>query len=165
MMYFLWGDKVKLLLLLILIGLTDIFDGYIARKLKKQTLFGAWLDSIADFVFFISFIVFFAMFEMESIVKLQYSIGIIIVIKVLSGVTGLLKYKQPGFLHTIGNKIAGAVIVTGICIFVLFRNTLVVEIGLSISIVSALEEFLIMLTRNTYQPNIKGIWDRNSYFF
>ena len=159
LMYFLWGNKVQLLLLLIVIGLTDFFDGFIARKLKKQTLLGAWLDSIADFVFFISFIVFVAIFEFESIVKLQYFIGIIIMLKILSGIIGLLKYKQPGFLHTIGNKIAGTVVIIGICVFVIFSNTMLVEIGLYISILSAMEEFLIILIGKTYQPNIKGIWE------
>ena len=158
LMYFLWGNKALLLLLLIIIGLTDFLDGYMARKLKKQTLFGSWLDSIADFVFFISFIVFVAMFEWESIVKLQYFIGIIIALKLLSGIAGLVKYKQPGFLHTVGNKIAGTVVIIGICIFVLSRYTIVVEIGLYISVLSALEEFLIILIGRTYHPDIKGIW-------
>ena len=158
LMYFLWGNKVLLFLLLTIIGFTDFFDGYIARKLKKQTLFGSWLDSIADFVFFISFIVFVAMFELESVIKLQYFIGIIIMLKLLSGITGLIKYKQPGFLHTVGNKIAGTVIIIGICIYVLFRYTIFVEIGLYISILSALEEFLIILIGRMYQPDIKGIW-------
>ena len=153
-----------LFFLLIIIGFTDILDGYFARKLKKQTIFGAWLDSIADFVFFISFIVFVAMFESESIVKFQYFIGIIIVLKILSGIIGLMKYRQLGFLHTIGNKIASTIIIIGICIFVLFRYTIVVEIGLYISILSALEEFLIMLIGKTYQPNIKGIWKNSGNF-
>jgi CDP-diacylglycerol--glycerol-3-phosphate 3-phosphatidyltransferase len=163
LMYFVWGNRVALFLLLIVIGFTDIFDGYIARKLKQQTLFGAWLDSIADFVFFILFTVFVVMFETESVVKLQYLIGIIILLKLLSGIAGLIKYKQPGFLHTIGNKIAGTIVIAGICIFVLFRNTTVVEIGLYISMLSALEEFLIILIRNTYNPNIKGIWERGCF--
>ena len=158
LMYFLWGNRVLLFLLLIVIGLTDVFDGYIARKLKQQTLLGAWLDSIADFVFFISFIVFASIYESAYIVKLQYFIGIIILLKVFSGITGLIKFKQPGFLHTIGNKIAGTVIIIGICIFVLFDNTIVVEIGLYVSILSALEEFLVILIAKMYTPNTKGIW-------
>ena len=33
-------------------GLTDVFDGWIARKLGKESEFGARLDSIADLVFY-----------------------------------------------------------------------------------------------------------------
>ena len=32
-------------------GLTDILDGFLARKLHLESTFGAKLDSIADFVF------------------------------------------------------------------------------------------------------------------
>ena len=159
LMYFLWENSVLLFIWLIVIGFTDIFDGYMARKLKKQTILGTWLDSIADFVFFISFIVCAAIFESEYIVKFQYFIGIIVVIKVFSGLTGLIRFKQPGFLHTIGNKIATMMVIIGICIFVLFRNTIIIDIGLYISILSALEEFCIILIANTYKPNIKGIWE------
>ena len=159
LMFFLWDNRWMLFLLVLVIGLTDIVDGYVARKLKNPTVLGAWLDSIADFVFFISFIVLAVIFESDYIVELQYFIGIIILTKLLSGFTGLMKYKQPGFLHTIGNKIACTVIISGICFFVLFKNTIIVKIGLYISILSALEEFLIMLIGNTYKPNIKGFWE------
>jgi CDP-diacylglycerol--glycerol-3-phosphate 3-phosphatidyltransferase len=148
-MYLFWGNRWALFLLLLVIGLTDMLDGYVARKLKIQTVVGSWLDSIADFVFFISFIVFAVIFVRDIIVDLRYFIIVII----------LMKYKKPGFLHTIGNKIAGTVIITGICVFVLFRNTLVIEIGLYISIISALEECIIILLGNKYEPNVKGIWD------
>ena len=158
-MYFLWGNRLMLFLLLILISFTDIFDGYIARKSNQQTVIGAWLDSIADFVFFISFIIFAVMFESVIIVEFRYYILLIIGIKLFSGIAGLLKYKRPGFLHTIGNKITATIVIAGFCVFVLFRNTLIVEIGLYIAIISALEECIIILLENKYEPDIKGIWE------
>ena len=45
----LFGIKNYLLTgLFILAGLTDWFDGYLARRLKMQTEFGAFLDPVAD---------------------------------------------------------------------------------------------------------------------
>ena len=32
-------------------GLTDIIDGFLARKLHQESKFGAKLDSISDFIF------------------------------------------------------------------------------------------------------------------
>ena len=29
-------------------GLTDLFDGYLARRFSVETRFGAWLDPVAD---------------------------------------------------------------------------------------------------------------------
>ena len=152
------GEKIMLFLLLVIIGLTDVFDGYFARKFNKETIIGAWLDSVADFVFFISFIVYSVWFESIIIVELKYYIIAIIVIKLLSAVTGLIKYRQPGLLHTIGNKMTGLIIYIGLCVFVLCRSTIIVEIGLYISILSALEELVILFIGNRYEPNIKGIW-------
>ena len=152
------GEKIILFLLLSLIGLTDVLDGFVARKIKKETMIGAWLDSIADFVFFISFIIYSVWFELEYMIKLQYFIIVIITIKLLSVVTGFIKYRQPGLLHTIANKITHIIVFAGLCVFVLFRSTIIVEIGLTISILSALEELVILLIGNKYEPNIKGIW-------
>ena len=152
------GKKIMLVVLLIVIGLTDVFDGYVARKLKKETIIGAWLDSIADFVFFISFIVYAIWYESDILAELKYFIIIIISLKLLSAITGFTKYRQPGLLHTIGNKITGIIVFAGLCIFVLFRTTIIVEIGLHISILSSLEELIILLIGNRYEPNIKGIW-------
>ena len=158
LMYYLWENRWMLFSLVVIIGFTDFFDGYIARKLRKQTIFGAWLDSMADFVFFISFIVCAVLFDVAYIIELKYFIVIIILTKIASAITGFLKYKRPGFLHTIGNKIAGTIIIIGLCIFILFRNTLIVEIGFYISILSASEELIILLIGNSYEPNIQGIW-------
>jgi len=152
------GKRIMLFLLLLIIGITDMLDGYFARKFKKETMIGAWLDSIADFVFFISFIIYSIWFESEIIVEFTFFILVIISIKLLSAITGLIRYKQPGLLHTIGNKITGVIIYSGLCVFVLFRSTIIVEIGLYISILSAMEELIILLIGNKYKPNIKGIW-------
>ena len=159
LMYYLWENKLMLFSLIVVIGFTDIFDGYIARKLRKQTILGAWLDSIADFVFFVAFIVFAVIFDTEHVVELKYFIVMIVMIKMVSAITGLIKFKRPGFLHTIGNKITVIIIIIGLCIFVLFQNALIVKIGLYISILSASEEFMILLIGNKYEPNMKGIWE------
>jgi phosphatidylglycerophosphate synthase len=46
------NNNLVLFSLLIIIGLTDVLDGYIARKYKIQTAIGAWLDSISDFIYY-----------------------------------------------------------------------------------------------------------------
>ena len=152
------GETIMFFLLLVVIGLTDVLDGYFARKFKQETIVGAWLDSIADFIFFISFIIYSVWFESVIIIELIYYIIAIIAIKLLSAITGFIKYRQPGLLHTLGNKITGIIIFSGLCVFVLFRSVVVVEIGLCISIFSASEELIILLIGHRYEPNIKGIW-------
>ncbi|MDR2233537.1 MAG: CDP-alcohol phosphatidyltransferase family protein [Tannerella sp.] len=159
-MFMLWEQRLMLVILVIIIGLTDILDGFAARKLKQQTIFGARLDSIGDFVFFISSIVFALFHETNTVVGFKYLIISIIILKLFAGTVGLIKYKRLVFLHTIGNKITVTVVMTGFCVFLLYRDPLVIEIGLYIAILAVLEELIIMLS-GRYEPDIKGIWRRN----
>ena len=40
--------KVAFVIVFAFAALTDILDGYLARRLKKESDFGAWFDSLAD---------------------------------------------------------------------------------------------------------------------
>jgi len=157
--FFIKDNKFLLFSVLLFIGLTDVLDGYIARKYKKQTIIGAWLDSISDFVFYILLVIYTIIFEFEIIIRLKYFIIIIIGLKMLIIIISYIKYRKLGFLHTIGNKITGIMIFIGFCIFILFGNTIVVEFGLYISIISSLEELMITLIGKKYEDNIKGIFE------
>ena len=161
-MIFLIKDyKLVLFSFLIFIGITDILDGYISRKYKKQTIIGSWLDSISDFVFYIILVIFAIMFEFDTIVEIKYCVLTIIGIKILTFIIGIIKYKKLCFLHTIGNKITGIMIFIGFCVFILSRNTVLINIGLFVSILSSLEELIITIVGNKYEENIKGIWETN----
>ena len=41
-------------IIIIVVGLTDFFDGFIARKYNSETVFGFYLDAIADKVLIVS---------------------------------------------------------------------------------------------------------------
>jgi CDP-diacylglycerol--glycerol-3-phosphate 3-phosphatidyltransferase len=159
LIFFIKDNKLVLFSVLLFIGLTDVLDGYIARKYNKQTIVGAWLDSIGDFVFYILLVIYAIVFEYSVIIALQYYVIIIVTLKLLTVIIGFAKYRQFGFLHTIGNKISGAIIFIGFCIFILLRDTIILEIGIIISIISSLEELIITIVGKKYEPNIKGIWE------
>jgi CDP-diacylglycerol--glycerol-3-phosphate 3-phosphatidyltransferase len=142
---------------LLIIGLTDVLDGYIARKYEQQTIAGAWLDSIGDFVFYNALVIYAILFEYDIIIMIKYYIILIIALKFLTITICFIKYRKLGFFHTIGNKISGAVIFMGFCIFVLSRNTVFLQIGLIISIISSLEESIIAIIGKRYNPDIRGI--------
>ncbi|HLC32603.1 MAG TPA: CDP-alcohol phosphatidyltransferase family protein [Candidatus Nanoarchaeia archaeon] len=46
------GNKIMFASLFILGGLTDILDGFIARRLKQHSSWGSGLDTIADMLFY-----------------------------------------------------------------------------------------------------------------
>ena len=47
-------NLIHLVLLVVIVGLTDFFDGFLARRLKQQTRFGHFIDPICDKFFSIS---------------------------------------------------------------------------------------------------------------
>lgn len=52
--YLMSGSYCTALVLLVISGLTDVLDGFLARVLKQQTVLGAYLDPIADKALIIS---------------------------------------------------------------------------------------------------------------
>jgi len=157
-LFIIWDKPYILLSIILVIGFTDILDGYIARKFNQKTIVGAWLDSIADFVFYISLIICIIIYDINKILELKYFFIIILILKILSIIMCFIKYKKIGFLHTLGNKITGIIFI-GICIFILFKDNIGIRIGLYFSILSSLEELIINIIGKKYKENIKRIYE------
>ena len=89
-----------------LCGLSDMMDGYLARKLHAESKTGAVLDSMAD-------ICFVACCAIRLIPVLQIPTwlwiwaGVIVAIKIVNQVSALIVSKRFCFPHTKANKITG----------------------------------------------------------
>ena len=89
-----------------LCGISDMADGWLARKFHAETKAGAILDSVAD----LSFVVCCAirLLPLLSIPSwLWIWAGIIVVIKIVNQVSALAVFKRFCFPHTIANKLTG----------------------------------------------------------
>src|SRR3982074_2595697 len=92
---------------LILAGLTDFLDGYLARRLGQQSAHGAWLDSLADSLLLIAAA---ASLEILHPRILRENTGLIAATFVLfaaSLIVGLIKFRKLGNLHLYSSKVAG----------------------------------------------------------
>ncbi|MCL2764666.1 MAG: CDP-alcohol phosphatidyltransferase family protein [Treponema sp.] len=155
---FIWDIKYLLFSIILLCGLTDIIDGFIAKKLNQKTVIGAWLDSIADFTFYIILTLCALFYESDILMELKYYVIIITSIKIISIIICLIKYRKFGFLHTLGNKITGIILFINICVFILFNKN-IIFIGLCISIIFSIEELIINIIGKKYNENVKGIFE------
>ena len=92
--------------LYIVCGISDIADGWLARKLKCVTSTGALLDSLADICF-----VACCALKLQPILKLPQWLwlwaGVIVAIKVVNQLSALAMYGRCCFPHTLANKWAG----------------------------------------------------------
>ena len=89
-----------------LCGISDIVDGWLARKLKCVTKKGALLDSLADICF-----VMCCSWKLLPILELPQWLWlwawIIVVIKVVNQLSALVMHGSCYFPHTLANKITG----------------------------------------------------------
>ena len=89
-----------------LFGISDIVDGWLARKLKCVTKKGALLDSLADICF-----VACCAWKLLPILDLPQWLwlwgGVIVAIKIVNQFSALVKYGRCCFPHTTANKITG----------------------------------------------------------
>ncbi|MEA2103144.1 MAG: CDP-alcohol phosphatidyltransferase family protein [Candidatus Cloacimonadota bacterium] len=80
LIYFTKGHNWVAFWLLILAGITDIADGYLARRMNQTTPFGRILDPVVDKIFFLMIIVFlmfysdFPLWAFISIIFLEFLI-------------------------------------------------------------------------------------------
>lgn len=143
--------------LYILCGATDILDGHIARKTKSTSAFGAIFDSIADFIF-----IMIILFIMIPIIDISFWIQAwligISMIKVISLLTGFIRYHSFAFLHTYMNKITGALLFIFPLLYHWFGITITAVLLCSIASAAAVEEMIINLTAKELSLNIKSIF-------
>ncbi len=89
-----------------LCGISDMLDGYLARKLHAQSKTGAMLDSVADICFVVCCAI--RLIPIMQIPKwLWIWAGVIVVIKIVNQVSALVVYRRLCFPHTLANKLTG----------------------------------------------------------
>ena len=120
-----------------LCGISDMADGWLARKLHAETKAGAILDSVAD----LSFVVCCAirLLPLLSIPSwLWIWAGIIVVIKIVNQVSALAVFKRFCFPHTVANKLTGFLLFLAVPTF--FWTVIPVAVVSAIATFAAIQE-------------------------
>ncbi|MGI6771964.1 MAG: CDP-alcohol phosphatidyltransferase family protein [Acutalibacteraceae bacterium] len=87
-------------------GLTDMLDGFVARKTHSQSEFGAKLDSISDLVFVaVCLIKLLPVLEFKTWIWIW--IALIFAVKIFNVILGYAVEKKLVMLHAVANKITG----------------------------------------------------------
>ena len=90
-------------------GLTDIADGWVARKTNTVSEFGSKLDTIADIIFVI--VCLFKLIPVMDILTWLYVwMGVIALIKIINIVSGYVVQKQFVAIHSVMNKVTGVLL-------------------------------------------------------
>src|SRR5258708_9531629 len=92
---------------LLVAGVTDFFDGYIARRLGQESKIGARLDSLADSLLLISAMAWIELLHPEILSQNTVLVVATFGTYLASLSVGLLKFHQLGNLHLYSSKVAG----------------------------------------------------------
>ena len=120
-------------------GLSDMADGYLARKLGCESQVGALLDSLADLVFVICCC--FKLIPALAFPKwLWIWGGVIVATKIINQISALVMYKKCVFLHTIANKITGVLLFIGIPLTLFLESIVPMVIIVAVATFAAVQE-------------------------
>ena len=120
-------------------GISDMLDGYLARRLKCESKTGALLDSLADLV-----LVACCCYRLIPVLVfpkwLWIWAGVVVAIKVINQVCALVMYKKCVFPHTIANKVTGVLLFVGVPLTVFLESFVPMIIIAAVATFAAVQE-------------------------
>ena len=127
-------------------GLSDIADGFLARKLHCESKTGALLDSLADLAFVVGCCI-----KLIPVLALPHWLwfwgAAIVVIKVINQISAIVMYKRFLFPHTIANKAAGLLLFVGVPLTLFLESVVPMVIIAVVATFAAVQEGHFIRTR------------------
>lgn len=149
----------QFLLIYLLAGITDVLDGWLARKTGTASEFGARLDSIADLLFYaVMLIRIFPVLWERLPVQTWYAVAGILVLRLISYCTAAIKYRRFASLHTWLNKMTGAAVFLLPYILTISSGVVYSWAVCALACAASLEELVIHLCRKSYCSDTKSIF-------
>lgn len=127
-----------------LCGISDIADGWLARKIGSSTKTGSMLDSIAD-IYFVACCARKLLPIIELPQWLWIWAGVIVMIKIVNQISALVIYKRCCFPHTLANKATGLLLFIGVPMAIL--SIIPIAIVAAIATFAATQEGHFIRTR------------------
>ena len=130
-------------------GLSDMADGYLARKLGCECQVGALLDSLADLVFMICCC--FKLIPALAFPKWLWILGgVIVATKIINQISALVMHKKCIFPHTIANKVTGVLLFVGVPLTVFLESIVPMVIVAVVATFAAVQEGHFIRTKRGY---------------
>lgn len=150
--------SVRFLAVYTIAGLTDVLDGWLARKTGKASPFGARLDSIADLLFYgVLMLRLFPVLWKLFPGTIWYAVAAIVLVRLAAYAVAFCKYHRFAALHTWLNKLTGVA-------FFLLPYALATSLGVGygwavclLALAASAEELMIHLCRAEYCPDRKSL--------
>ena len=133
-------------------GVTDVLDGFLARKLKITSELGAKLDSIADLLFYTVMGIMIMPVLIKTLpITLWYGVIIVIALRLAAYITAAIKFHRFASTHTLLNKLTGAAVFSIPFILLLPIAVPICWVICFISGLSSLYELILHLCSKDYK--------------
>lgn len=139
-------------------GLSDIVDGYLARKYDCMSRLGARIDSVGDLVMVISASVMLFPAIRPSLPVVTWVLAIAVV-RVAALIASYIRNRSVLSIHTYANKATGILIFVYPFLFCLNRSEMLQYLICLVASISALEELLIHLLGRAASEDTRSIFD------
>lgn len=149
----------EFILIYTLIGLTDVLDGWLARKTGTVSDFGARLDSIADLLFY--GILLFRLLPTLWLAlprAVWYVVSAVLLVRVLAYTTAAVKYHRFASLHTWLNKLTGGAVFLLPYVFAVSNGVAYGWAVCFLALAAAMEELTIHLFQKEYSADRKSLF-------
>lgn len=141
-----------------LCGISDVLDGYIARKMNLKSTLGAKLDSFADFIMYTIVIIVFCLWDFNDVVDFIPFLALVVLLRVVNIGIMYTKFHQLGIIHTIGNKIVGLFVYSIPFLYIFMGSFTFLWFLLPLLIIVPLEETCIILRMKKLDFDRKGLF-------
>lgn len=148
----------------VLLGIMDVFDGWLARKLQAESELGARLDSLGDLVFYVIslYIIFFHM-QIKIPHMLSMLVLSVFLLKLCTLILTKWKHHVWASMHTRANTITDILLflLVPLCFYLKALPFVPALLVIICSYLASFEEILLVFTSETYDIHTKSIWKKH----
>ena len=152
------GSEDLFLLVFSLMLISDVLDGYIARKLHQCTKIGTKLDSIGDYITYLT-IPFATWWLWPEIIQTEVLyISVAFALFLIPGTIARLKFGEMVAYHTWLTKLTAVVISIGLMLLLFTKEDLLFHLSVYLLFFEALEHLGITFILKRPRSNVKSLW-------
>ncbi|MDD2321013.1 MAG: CDP-alcohol phosphatidyltransferase family protein [Geobacteraceae bacterium] len=153
-----WGGHDKAFLLLLVCALlTDLADGYLARRLHQESELGAKLDSWGDFALYISTPFSAWMLWPELILREAPYVAAVLASFVVPILIGFVKYHRLTSYHTWGAKLSAVLMGCGTLLLFAGGPAVLFHLATAVLVLTQIEEISITMVLPEWRSNVPSL--------
>lgn len=150
--------RLAFLLGYIILGATDMFDGWVARKFNMRTEFGKTMDSVADLPFYLATAWFIWRLYPQYLEPNSLLLKVFFFILFMSFLISFIRCKKPILMHTFLLKLNAVLIYFLVVLSYFTDTTFMISMILVFYFIGFIEEILIFILYGEVDPDTPTIF-------